>query len=69
MTKQELLKILDEKIKDAEKESYELYEKAKRKIGLYEAGGFIQYKQLQAKVEAYTDILNLIESSGELDDR
>ena len=73
MTKQELIKILDEKIENAKRD---FYIKQKEISDLFDKKQFddldeVEREQciLSGEIDAYKDVLNLIESSGELNDK
>ena len=60
MTKQELLKIIEEKIENAEKDREKLYKQEKETT--YK-NNREKIKELNGEINAYNEVLNLIESS------
>ena len=61
MTKQELIKILDEKIENAENHRERIY-KEMQKDEIKEQHYDCVYQKIQGNIDAYTDIKNLLEN-------
>ena len=69
MTKQELIKILDEKIENASNDFERTVKIMGRVSGNEKEYYTPHFHALRGEIDAYTDVICLIESSGVLDEK